>query len=207
MHLFDYDGPLMRALVYIGELILLNLLFLLCCLPLVTIGAAVTAMYTVTFRNLNGKGSHVCRSFLSAFRANFKNATLQWLVMLAVAALLYVDFCLITQVDFAGKAFAEVAFVCILALYLPTLVFLFPIQAYFDNTVPRTLKNAVALGLAKFPQSLLLLLLNGFPLIFLYCNITVFFRILPLWLLIGFSGTAQLSSRLFRRIFRKLTAT
>lgn len=206
MRLFDYDGPLMRALIYIGELILLNLLFVLCCLPIITVGAAVTALYSVSFHSLNGTGSHVCRSFLSAFRANFKSATLQWLIMLAVAALLYVDFCIITQTDFAGKAAVEVAFVCILTLYVPTLVFLFPIQAYFDNTVLRTLKNAVALGLAKLPQSLLLLVLNGFPLIFLYCNITVFFRILPLWLLIGFSATAQLSARLFRRIFRKLRA-
>lgn len=85
MKLFDYDGPLMRALVYLGELILLNLLFLLCCLPVITAGASAAAMYTVAFRNLDGKGGHVCRQFFSAFRANFKKATLQWLVMLAVA--------------------------------------------------------------------------------------------------------------------------
>lgn len=205
MHLFDYDGPLMRALIYIGELILLNLLSLLCCLPIVTIGASVTAMYVVTFHNLDGKGSHACRQFLTAFRANFKQATLEWLVMLLAAVLLYVDFCIITQTDFAGKAAVEIVFVCVLTLFFPTLVFLFPIQAYFENTVPRTLKNAVALGLAKFPQSILLLLLNGFPLIFLYFNITVFFRLLPFWAIIGFSGTAQIGTYLFRRIFRNLT--
>ena len=69
MKLFDYDGPLMRALVYLGELILLNLLFLLCCLPVITAGASAAAMYTVAFRNLDGKGGHVCRQFFTAFRA------------------------------------------------------------------------------------------------------------------------------------------
>ena len=206
MKLFDYDGPLMRALVYLGELILLNLLFLLCCLPVITAGASAAAMYTVAFHNLDGKGGHVCRQFFSAFRANFKKATLQWLVMLAVAALLYADFCIITQTAFAGKAVVEVVFVIILTLYLPTLTFVFPIQAYFENTVAKTLKNAVALGIAKLPQSVLLILLNGFPLLILYFNIASFLRLVPLWCIIGFSATAQLSSRLFRRIFKKLTA-
>ena len=204
MRLFDYDGPLMRALIHIGELILLNLMYLLCCFPVVTAGASTAAMYTVTFRNLDGKGSHVCRQFWTAFRANFKKATLEWLVMLLVAGLLYADFCIITQTEVAGKAAIELVFVCVLALYLPTLTFLFPIQAYFENTVPGTLKNAVALGLAKLPQSILLLLLNGFPLLLLYANITAFFRLLPFWAVIGFSGTAQLGTYLFRRIFRKL---
>ena len=48
MKLFDHDGPLMRALTYLGNLILLNLVFLLCCLPVVTAGAACAALYTVT---------------------------------------------------------------------------------------------------------------------------------------------------------------
>lgn len=205
MKLFDYDGPLMRALVSIGELILLNLLFLLCCLPVLTAGASAAAMYTVTFHELDGKGGHVCRQFFAAFRANFKKATLQWLVMLAVAGVLYADFCIITQTAFAGKAVVEIVFVIVLTLYLPTLTFLFPIQAYFENSVAKTLKNAVALGLAKLPQSVLLIALNGFPLLLLYFNITAFFRLLPLWCVIGFSVTARLSGRLFRRIFRKLS--
>lgn len=205
MKLFDYDGPLMRALVNIGEMILLNVLFVLCCLPVLTAGASAAAMYTVAFHNLEGKGGHVCGQFFAAFRANFKKATLQWLVMLAVAALLYADFCIITQTDFAGKAVVEVVFVIVLTLYLPTLTFLFPIQAYFENTVAKTLKNAVALGIAKLPQSVLMLLLNGFPLLLLYFNITAFFRLIPLWFIIGFAATAQLDARLFRRIFRRLS--
>ncbi len=205
MKLFDYDGPLMRALIYLGDLILLNVLFLLCCLPVVTSGASAAALYTVAFHNLDGKGSHVCRQFFTAFGANFKKATLQWLVMLAVAGLLYADFCIITQTDFAGKTVVEVLFVVILSLYLPTLTFLFPLQAYYENTVAKTLKNAVALGIAKLPQSVLLIALYGLPLIILYFNAALFFRLLPFWLIIGMAASAQLAARLLHRIFRKLS--
>ncbi len=205
MKLFDYDGPLMRALVYLGDLILLNVLFLLCCVPVVTAGASAAALYTVTFRTLDDKGGHVCRQFFTAFGANFKKATLEWLVMLAVAGLLYADFCIITQTAFAGKAVIEVAFVLVLSLYLPTLTFLFPLQAYYENTVAKTLKNAVALGIAKLPQSVLLIALYGVPLVLLYFDIGVFFRLLPVWLIVGYALSAQLAARLLRRIFRKLS--
>lgn len=204
MKLFDHDGPLMRALTYLGNLILLNLVFLLCCIPVVTAGAACAALYTVTLGNLRGEDGGTVRRFFRAFRANFKKATVEWLVMLAAAAVILVDFRLLTQTDFALKRVVELVFLCVLFLYLPTLQFLFPIQAYYENSIAKTLKNAVALGIAKLPQAILLLVLNGFPLVFLYFNLTTFFRLLPLWCMIGFAATAQLGSRLLLRIFKKL---
>ena len=72
MKLFDHDGPLMRALTYLGNLILLNLVYLLCCLPVVSAGAASAALYTVTLGNLRGEDGGTVRRFFRAFRANFK---------------------------------------------------------------------------------------------------------------------------------------
>lgn len=124
--------------------------------------------------------------------------------MLLAAAVIYVDFRLLTQTDFALERAVELVFLCVLFLYLPTLQVLFPIQAYFENSAAKTLKNAVALGIAKLPQAVVLLALNDSPLVFLYFILTTFFRLLPLWCMIGFVATAQLSSRLLLRIFKKL---
>ena len=110
-----------------------------------------------------------------------------------------------TQTDFAGKTVVEVLFVVILSLYMPTLTFLFPLQAYYENTVAKTLKNAVAHGIAKLPQSVLLIALYGLPLVILYFNVALFFRLLPFWLIIGMAASAQLAARLLRHIFRKLS--
>ena len=175
MKLFDYDGPLMSALIYIGELILLNVVYVLCCVPVVTIGAATAAMYKVTLDNANGYSGAVIKRFFQAFRYNFKKATIEWIVMLGVAVFLYIDFQIITQTTFSLIHVVEIVFIIVLFLYLPTLTFVFPIQAYYENTVAKNLKNAVALGIAKFPQSILLIAINYLPVILLIVNITAFF--------------------------------
>lgn len=204
MKLFDYEGPLMSALIYIGELILLNVVYVLCCIPIVTIGAATAAMYKVTLDNVNGYSGAVIKRFFLAFKENFVKATIEWLIMLAVAVFLYFDFQIITQTTFSLIHLVEIVFIIVLFLYLPTLCFVFPIQAYYENTVAKNLKNAVALGMAKFPQSILLILLNFFPVILLIVNITAFFYVIPFWFVIGFSATNQISAYLLRRIFKKL---
>ena len=135
MKLFDYDGPLMSALIYIGELILLNVVYVLCCVPVVTIGAATAAMYKVTLDNANGYSGAVIKRFFQAFRYNFKKATIEWIVMLGVAVFLYIDFQIITQTTFSLIHVVEIVFIIVLFLYLPTLTFVFPIQAYYENTV------------------------------------------------------------------------
>lgn len=204
MKLFDYEGPLMSALIYIGELILLNVVYVLCCIPVVTIGAATAAMYKVTLDNANGYSGAVIKRFFEAFKDNFKKATIEWIVMLGVAVFLYIDFQIITQTTFSLIHMVEIVFVIVLFLYLPTLTFVFPIQAYYENTVAKNLKNAVALGIAKFPQSILLIAINYLPVILLIVNITAFFYVVPFWFIIGFSATNQISAYIFRRIFKKL---
>lgn len=205
MKLFDYDGPLMSSLIYIGELILLNVVYVLCCVPIITIGAATAALYKVTLDQADGYSGAVVKRYFKAFKENFKKATLEWIVMLLVGALLIVDFQLITQTTFALIHVVEIIFIIVLFLYLPTITFLFPIQARFENTVAKTLKNAVALGIAKFPHSVLLIALNYFPVILLIVNISAFFYIIPFWFVVGFSASAQISAYILRRIFRKLS--
>lgn len=205
MKLFDYDGPLMSSLIYIGELILLNIVYVLCCVPIITIGAATAALYKVTLDQADGYSGAVLNRFFHAFKENFIKATLEWIVMILIGVLLIVDFQLITQVSFSLVHVVEIVFIVVLFLYLPTMTFLFPIQARFENTVAKTLKNAVALGIAKLPQSVLLIAMNYFPVILLVINITAFFYIIPFWFVIGFSATAQISAYILRRIFRKIS--
>ena len=81
-NLFSPDSVFMRAMSRIGDLMLLNLLFLLTCVPIVTVGAAVTAMYSVTFRFDTDSEASVIRSYFRAFRADWKQSTAIWLIIL-----------------------------------------------------------------------------------------------------------------------------
>lgn len=205
MKLFDSDGPLMRAVHYLGELMLLNFLFLLCSLPVFTIGASASAMYTVTLRNAGGDSGTVARRFFVAFRSNFRRATVQWLIMLVIGAVLVLDYFILTRTQFAGSNLLSFVYLLCVFVYLPTLMFLFPVQAYYDNTVSKTMKNAMVLSLAKLPQTILMLALNAILIFLFFADVALFFRAVIFWFLFGFSATAQLCSRLLLRIFRKLT--
>lgn len=206
MKLFDPDSPFMQALAYVGNLVLLNLYFLLCCIPVVSIGASVTALYTVTIQESMGKSGAVTGRFFRAFRDNFRKATILWLILAAVAAALVLDYFILTRTTFPGSKVLSILFVIVALIYLPTLAFVFPLQARYENTVLKTLKNALALGIARLPQAVAMILLNALPLIILYFNQVFFLRVIPLWAVIACAATAQLNAYILRRTFRKLDA-
>ena len=90
--LFAADGKLAQILGNIADLVILNVLWIVCSIPIVTAGAAATAFYSVTLKLIKNEESYVTRSFFRAFRENFKQSTIVWLVLLAVAAVLGCDF-------------------------------------------------------------------------------------------------------------------
>lgn len=195
----------MQALTRVGNMILLNVVYVLCCLPVVTIGAATTSLYAVTLAVAeNREESFVLTHFFRAFRRNWKQATVIWLILLAFGAALWFDWRAITVGPLADNVFMTLLFFIGVFFYVPTLTFVFPVLAKFDNKVFGTLKNALALGVSKLPQVILMTALNILPLIFLYFNQVWFFRTLILWFVIAFAAIAQLNSYIFRRIFRKL---
>lgn len=89
--LFDMESPLMGFLFKVFDSIVLSVLWVLCSLPVVTIGASSAALYTAVLRCLRKEESYLLRTFLGAFRENWKRSTLTWLVALAVLALLFLD--------------------------------------------------------------------------------------------------------------------
>ena len=86
--LFSINSPLWRFMDKALRLIWLNLLWFLCCLPIVTIGASTTALYSVTLKYARDEEGYLTRSFFQAFRQNFRQSTIIWLVMAAIGILL-----------------------------------------------------------------------------------------------------------------------
>ena len=82
MKLFNPDSPLMSFLTRLADLVILNLLWLVCCVPVVTIGASTTAMYHVLRHLQDGGVTSITRDFFQSFKSDFKQATLVYLVLL-----------------------------------------------------------------------------------------------------------------------------
>ena len=89
--LFNMDNKFFTVMGRVADLIMLNVVFLICCLPIVTIGASLTALHYVTLKMARNEESYIIRSFFKSFKQNFKQATVINLIMLAVAAILYMD--------------------------------------------------------------------------------------------------------------------
>ena len=85
--LFNPDSPIMQGLIKISDMVVLNFLCILCCIPIITIGAAVTALYDAMGRMMRDEGG-IYKAYFKALKSNFKQATAQWLILLFTGALL-----------------------------------------------------------------------------------------------------------------------
>lgn len=126
MKFLSYDGPLAQIIRYLWNLFLLNICIFLCCLPVVTAGASLTAAYSVFLTSSEQSG--VIGRFFRAFRENWKQATVIWLAFLAAAALLTLDWYFLISYSFAGSAVLTVvtAILSVLYKYLNFQSFHFP---------------------------------------------------------------------------------
>ena len=148
--LFDMENPVMRSLSTVADLIVLNLLTLLCCLPLFTIGAALTALNAAAIKIVRGEETAPVKDYFRDFRQNFKKGTGMGLLFLLVFAVLGADY-------LAAGRFVPILrpVLAAMALFLMTLgQYAFSLLARYENSIQGTLKNALLLAVGYFPRTL-----------------------------------------------------
>ena len=111
--LFNMDNKFFTVMGRVADLIMLNVVFLICCLPIVTIGASLTALHYVTLKMARNEESYIIRSFFKSFKQNFKQATVINLIMLAVAAILYMDLRIVGNIERNNVSGIVYRFLCI----------------------------------------------------------------------------------------------
>lgn len=148
--LFDMENPVMRSLSTVADLIVLNLLTLLCCLPLVTIGAALTALNAAAIKIVRGEETAPVKDYFRAFRQNFKKGTGMGLLFLLIFAVLIADYLA------AGRLVPilrpVIAAIALLILMLGQ--YAFALLARYENSIRGTMKNALLLAVGYFPRTL-----------------------------------------------------
>ncbi len=200
---FRPDSPLMRALGRTGDLALVNVLFLLCSLPVVTLGASATALYTVTFQMVRGEEKQIAKTFFTAFARNFSQATLLTLIFLVVGAGLYVDLRVMQANPAAFPWLLRVGAGFVAFAAAITLPYAFALQARFANRISRTIKNAFVLAVTHPLTSLLTAALMLFPLCL--ALFATYYALLSsvFWFLFGFSLIFCANSYLLERILKQ----
>lgn len=200
MKIFDLDSPLMNVLNKMADLMWLNILTLICCIPIITAGAALTSMHYVALKIVRNEESYITRNFFKSFKTNFRQATLIWLMLLLIAAILGGDYYIITK---SGVQFSQVLIVLIMAagvLAICTALYVFPVLAKFDNTIMGTIRNAFIMSILQLPKTLVMLVMAFFPLIIYLVSL----RLIPIIFLFGFSLPAYASAMLYNKFFQKL---
>lgn len=198
---FAINNPVMISIGKLGDIALLNFYFVICCLPIVTIGASITALYSTTLKLVRGEEEGITKSFFGAFKLNFKQATFIWLVMLFLGIFLMLDFYLVSQMENPNLLLLYgLYFIC--GVYMFTLMYVFPILARFENTTKDTIINAMLMFVAHLPQTVLMIgiaLASGLLLMLPYVEAIVLFAF-------TFFGPALLAlvwSYFFKGIFDK----
>ena len=199
--LFDLDSPIVSFLSRLADLVWLNLLTLICCIPIVTAGAAITALHYVTVKMVRNEDGYLTRSYFKSFKENFLQATGLWLLFVLILAVAVGDFYFINMMD-SGVAFVlRTALAAVFFFYLCGAVYWFALLSRFENTIKNTIKNACLLGILNFPKTICILIIYAvFGVLYAFFS----YRILPLVFLLGISVPVYLTSYLYSGIFKKL---
>lgn len=205
-NILNLESPLMQMLTRIGDLILLNVLFLICCLPVITAGASLAALHKMTQEIVYETDSSTVKGFFRAFKANFRQATGLWLIILFVAAGLFCDYLLIVTF-FSGSESVKwmIGLLVVLAILVVSVVsYMIPLLVRYENKMRQHMNNAVILSVIKLPRTLGLLLLTFLPFLILMLNINVFLQTLIFWLFIGFAFVVYMQTILLKPVFNEL---
>ncbi len=201
--LFGPDSPAIKFLWKMADLIALNLIWLVCCIPIITIGPATTAMYCVARKMAEGEWPAVLKPFFKAFKDNFKQSLLVFLALL-IPVCLAVAY-LLLSISGALNSLIIVKYFSYLAVAIIGCIctYVYPLMAYFENTIGNTLKNAILLPLANPFLAVIATALNLLPFLVLLISVEAFVTVSFLWLVIGFSAISLVNSKMLGRLFQR----
>ena len=221
----NIDSPFMQGLTKLADLLILNLLTivffvptyiigvgamssvgifeaLLMCIPLsFPCGAALTALNYMVLKIVRDEETYIVKGFFKSFKLNFKQATAIWYIGYAVVLLLAFDFKIMASSVQSVPEWLPFGLIAVSIIVYILGIHAFPLLSKFDNTVFKTIKNSVLVGLMTFPKSVLMAVICVLPLAIAY-----FFekQMVPILILLGFSGPAFLCALLYNKTFKKL---
>ncbi len=198
------NSPFGRFFGKAGDIIITNLLFLLCSLPLVTIGASLSAMLYVCMKKRQQTDESVHRLFFSAFKENFKKATAAWLLVVLISAMLFVD---IRVFAAAGPLYLpplRILCTVLLIIVFFCALWLFAVIAAYENTFKNLLLQSFYLAVKNLPLTLILALLVIVPAFVSLQSLSILLLALSLWIFFGFAAIAALASVLLIKGFGAL---
>ena len=190
LNLLSPNSTLGRWLAFLLDAVLVSIAWAICCLPVVTIGAATSALHRVAQNWMRDRSDCDLRNYIDAFKTNFKGGTLVWLILLVPLAVIlfnaYAAWIALVETSTAARWLILISFV----IWMAAAVYAFALQATFENTPLRTVTNALRIAASHFLTTLILIVLFAFAIFctlifpfgaFVYVPFCVFLSARPTW--------------------------
>ena len=197
---FNSDSPFMQGLSWIVDLVILNLLTLLLSLPVITFGAAFSALYQ-SLERLGRDEGNIYSGYFHAFRLHFKRSTLIWIILLAALAAIVISISFYWNADLKGFTVLAIA---ALIVWLLTYVWAFPVLVKTDGSIAVLLRKSFFYGLRYLPITIALIVIHLLPIILmLYPEVWV--KMSFAMILIWFSLVAEITRRIAAKVTKDYT--
>ncbi len=207
-NLFRYDGPFVRFMEALADFVITNILTILCCIPIITVGGAFAGHQKVMQNIVMDNRQPVLRTYFFTMWENFRQATLLWLFFLLAVVFLAVDFFftyLFTSGILTIVLFAVLGLMTLLVCGVVACCFGLIVR--YENKLKEHFRNALLLVLSHWPRVLAMALVLLVPFILIIVNTVMMINTIPFWLFIGISVLVFLQAWLIRPIFEHLEDT
>ncbi|MBQ7706327.1 MAG: YesL family protein [Lachnospiraceae bacterium] len=205
---FNYDNMFIRLLNRLGDVFILSIVFTLCCVPIVTIGPALTALYYTAMKGITVGEGYVAKYFFKSFKENLKQGIAIFLINAFAIFVFSVDLWFwLKQWKEQRLGVARIMIIISVVLLMVAImifIFVFPLQAKFDNKIKVQIRNAFLLSIKFFPTTLAVMLITALMAYGVY-----FAPALALsgYLLIGFGAMGYINGALFYRCLKTYLVT
>ena len=202
---FRPDNPVFTFLEKVFNLMLANVLFLVCSLPVITLGASLAGLIQVAQDQIFNEDEKVIPRFFASFKENFRQATAGWLMLLVFLLCMVGNWMLI--LTFA-RGWAAQLLKIVVGVLTGVVVcmasYFFPLQVRYRNSMRELMNNSLILAVVKLPRTLLMAVLNTLIFWVAYLSMNVFINTLVFWLILGFGFIAYTDTRILAPVFRQM---
>lgn len=193
--IFNVDNPIFTGLNKIVDAIFLSIIFLVTCIPIFTIGPALTALYYATAKSLRRDRGYIAREYFKAFKVNFKQGLISGLIVTAAALILAFDWNYAKVQQSTAGAILFSIFTGMFFILLSISIYVFPVLSRFKTNVRQLFKTSFFMAIRHLPSTILMIIIVVFfgLLVYIFAFTVVF---VP-------AVCALLISFLMERVFKK----
>lgn len=203
-NIFGYDNKFFEVLGKITDIVILNFLCIFSSIPIITIGASLTATYSVAMQMVKDEETYIVKSFIKKFKDDFKISTIAWMLIMMVGVALAVDFQISNFISSeALKLVLQFIFTMMSIIVLFIFTYTFSIISKFKNTIKNTLRNSIIISIQNLPYTIIMVLINLSPIIMIFLFNSYWGYIVFFYTVIGYGAISYINSIFLNKILEK----